>query len=82
MISHLLFADDSLVFCQATVEEVSHLQAILQLYGDATDQQVNYTKSAAIFSSNTLNEVKKLICDHLGIKFNSAISKYLGLPTS
>ncbi|GLT58539.1 hypothetical protein SLA2020_314250 [Shorea laevis] len=82
IISHLLFADDSLVFCRATQEEVSNLQAILQLYGDVTGQRVNFSKSAAIFSSNTPNETRKLICDRLGIQLQSTVSKYLGLPTS
>ncbi|GLT61404.1 hypothetical protein SLA2020_341140 [Shorea laevis] len=81
-ISHLLFADDSLVFCQATLPEVSHLQTILQLYGDLTGQRVNFSKSAAIFSPNTPRDVRESICNRLGIRFEAAVSKYLGLPTS
>ncbi|GLT85578.1 hypothetical protein SLE2022_037650 [Rubroshorea leprosula] len=81
-ISHLLFADDSLVFCRATLEEVSHLQAILRLYGEVSGQKVNFTKSTVIFSPNTPKEVKESICACLGIQIESAVSKYLGLPTS
>ncbi|GLT81501.1 hypothetical protein SLA2020_528830 [Shorea laevis] len=80
--SDLFFADDSTVFCGATLEEMSHLQAILQLYGDATGQRVNFTKSAAIFSPNTPNEVRDLICDRFGIQLQSTVSKCLGLPIS
>ncbi|GKV37715.1 hypothetical protein SLEP1_g45710 [Rubroshorea leprosula] len=81
-ISHLFFADDFLVFCRAIVEEVSHLQTILQLYGDIIGQRVNYSKSAAVFSPNTPKEVWESNCEHLGIRLESVVSKYLGLPTS
>ncbi|GKV39420.1 hypothetical protein SLEP1_g47185 [Rubroshorea leprosula] len=56
IISHLLFADDSLIFCQATTEEICQLQSILQVYGDVSGQKVNFSKSAARFSSNTPTE--------------------------
>ncbi|GLU13484.1 hypothetical protein SLE2022_301180 [Rubroshorea leprosula] len=81
-ISHLLFADDSLIFCRATMEEVCQLQTILQVYGDVSGQRVNFSKSAAIFSSNTPYEVRHHLCNKLGIKTDSAFTKYLGVPTS
>ncbi|GKV33767.1 hypothetical protein SLEP1_g42227 [Rubroshorea leprosula] len=60
-ISHLLFVDDSLIFCRATMEEVNQLQTILQVYGDVSGQRVNFSKSVAIFSSNTPYEVSAKI---------------------
>ena len=49
-ISHLLFADDSLVLCRATEEECNKLMEVLKTYQDASGQEVNYTKSTITFS--------------------------------
>ena len=52
-ISHLLFADDSLVFCQAKQEEVQMTSDVLDLYAMASGQCINFEKSYVYFSSNT-----------------------------
>ncbi|CAA7032485.1 unnamed protein product [Microthlaspi erraticum] len=48
-VSHLLFADDSLFFCKATVEESAVLLKILQLYECASGQKINFDKSSIQF---------------------------------
>ncbi|XP_048630790.1 uncharacterized protein LOC125604440 [Brassica napus] len=48
-ISHLLFADDSLLFCKATEEEAINISKILKTYQKASGQEVNYNKSAISF---------------------------------
>lgn len=40
-LSHLFFADDSLIFCTASIEECNALQKILRVYEDASGQQLN-----------------------------------------
>ena len=40
-ISHLLFANDSFLFCRATQDEVQEIADILQLYATASGQQIN-----------------------------------------
>ena len=40
-ISHIFFADDSLLFCHAKVEEVKAIQDILKVYEKALGQQIN-----------------------------------------
>lgn len=51
--SHLFFADDSLVFCKATHEEAQNLAHILQLYKQASGQEVNFSKSTVTFDKST-----------------------------
>ena len=58
-ISHLFFADDSLIFCQATKEEYSTLISILEKYEQASCQQLNQEKTSLFFSKNTPQEVQE-----------------------
>ena len=44
-ISHLLFADDSLLFCRATVEECQRLLDLLEIYEAASGQAINRQKT-------------------------------------
>ena len=52
-ISHLFFADDSLIFCKATEKEGAEVQKNLQVYESSSGQQLNRNKTALFFSSNT-----------------------------
>ena len=46
---HLLFADDSLLFCRVTMEECSKVLEILNMYEEASRQKVNRSKHALFF---------------------------------
>ena len=50
---HLLFADDSLLFCQAKDRETKVVMEILKLYAEASGQCINMDKSSVFFSCNT-----------------------------
>ena len=55
-ISQFLFADESLVFCKATMNECNRVWEILQNYEIASGQQMNREKISLFFSKNTSPE--------------------------
>ena len=80
-ISHLLFANDSLVFCQASREEVKVVKEMLQLYATTSGQCINLEKSSIYFSTNMGVDHKEWITNCLGVKEVDKFETYLGLPT-
>lgn len=52
-ISHLLFADDSLLFYKATTNSSRSIKKCLCDYEEASGQMVNFEKSAITFSAST-----------------------------
>ena len=62
-ITNLMFADDSLLFCQATRAVGETIANILQTYEKASRQRINLEKSSAYFSSNTPERHKDQILE-------------------
>ena len=60
-VSHLLFADDSLILFRANRGDAQALQGILDLYEECSGQVINKEKSAIMFSPNTKRDVKELV---------------------
>ena len=81
MISHLFFADDSLLFYKVSSQECQHLIDILRLYEAASGQKINTDKSSMFFSVNTSEEKKIEILDLLVPMQDSRHRKHLGLPS-
>ncbi|XP_030964645.1 uncharacterized protein LOC115985893 [Quercus lobata] len=80
-ISHLFFADDSLVFCRASLEECDELQRIFTLYETVSGQQLNKAKTALFFSQNTPRAIQEEIKTRFGAQIIRQHEKYLGLPS-
>ncbi|XP_074304372.1 uncharacterized protein LOC141639082 [Silene latifolia] len=81
MVSHLLFADDSILFVKANELEASRVKGILQKYEMASGQRVNYDKTTVSFSQCTTEERGRAIAERLGVEVVQEQGKYLGLPT-
>ncbi|KAA3465119.1 reverse transcriptase [Gossypium australe] len=79
-ISHLLFADDCILFGEANERGAGLFKKILREYRNCTGQQVNFDKSTVFFSSNTREEEKSLITRMLGVQSSNEPERYLGLP--
>ncbi len=54
-ILHLSFADDSLLFCQATLGNCEAVRYILQLYEEVSGQKLNQAKTSIFFYKKYLN---------------------------
>ncbi|KAA3467844.1 reverse transcriptase [Gossypium australe] len=79
-VSHLLFADDCVLFGEATERGANSLKQILQEYGICSGQSVNYSKSTIFFSTNTQEEIKRIITRVLGVRSSNDPERYLGFP--
>jgi ribonuclease HI len=79
-INHLFFADDSLLFCKATIHEWRVLNEVLELYEQASGQRLNKDKTSVFFSRNTTQDVKDLIISIVGVPVSQRYDTYLGLP--
>jgi hypothetical protein len=52
-VNHLLFADDCLMFCKASVTEAEALKQIVEVYCNASGQRVNHDKSSIYFGESS-----------------------------
>ena len=80
-ITHLFFADDSLLFSNATVADCKEIQRLLLVYERATGQQVNMQKTSLYFNLNTPEEIQEYVKQSFGANIIRQHQKYLGLPS-
>ena len=80
-ITHLFFADDSLLFCKATTADFDEIQRLLMVYERATCQLVNRQKTSLFFSPNTPTEIQEVLKQRFGANIIHQHEKYLGLPS-
>ena len=79
-LTHLFFADDSVVFCRASLAECHMIQKLLTCYERASGQMLNRCKIGLFFSKSTPTEIQIQIKDSLGVQDIKLYEKYLGLP--
>ena len=79
-VSHLFFADDSVIFCNATREERMQVAKVLEVYEEESGQKLNRDKTSLFFSKNTKEEIKEFAKGTFGAQIIQHHEKYLGLP--
>jgi hypothetical protein len=77
-LSHLFFADDSLIFCRANFSEWNKVQSLLQDYEQASGQKLNVEKTSIFFSRNTRQHFREFIGSLVGTMALRSYGKYLG----
>ena len=80
-LTHLFFADDSLLFCKASIQECNHIQDILSEYEAASSQKLNRDKTTLFFNKVTSQNTQESIINLLGVPEIKQYEKYLGLPS-
>jgi hypothetical protein len=80
-VSHLLFADDSLLFFKANAEQANREKDILEIYAASTGQLINPNKCSIMFGRACPQETRDEIKAALLLTQETFESKYLGLPT-
>lgn len=79
-ISHLLFADDVLLFCQAMSDQVLLVAKTLHDFCVVSGMKVNLDKSRMFCSKNIPQDVLQNVSHLLGIERAANLGKYLGIP--
>lgn len=79
-INHLLFADNTMFFCEASQSSCNTLLSILQVYENASGKMINREKPSITFSCKTSPEKREEDKSILGINRERGLGKYLGLP--
>ena len=79
-ITHIFFADDSLIFCKADKKQAEEVSGILKTYEKGSGQVINMEKSSVFFSRNVEPNKQRQICSSLESIKVVKLGKYLGLP--
>ena len=78
-VSHLFFANDSVLFCRAKESKCQAILHILSVYEKGSGQKINRDKTNIFFSSNTHQDIQVRIQHLLGVPTIRQYERYLGL---
>ncbi|XP_030936185.1 uncharacterized protein LOC115961328 [Quercus lobata] len=79
-ISHLLFADDCIIFGKVSVDEGNRVLKVLVDHEKESGKKLNKEKTSLFFSRNTSREIQEEIKEIFGAQIIHKHERYLGLP--
>jgi len=79
-LTHLMFADDVVLFGEASKAQALVIKTCLQQFCEASGQKVSAQKSRIFFSPNTNEATMAEVCSTLGIEHTNDPGRYLGVP--
>ena len=81
-ISHLMFADDVIIFFKVANQNTDKLSQTLQSFCELSGQKINGTKSVMMVSPNCDETIKEDLTRKLKVNIAEKIGKYLGIPVN
>ena len=75
--SHILFADDTIVFCEASKDQLLHLSWVLFWFEVSSGLKINLDKSVLLLVGEVVNAAD--LATEVGCRVGSLPSTYLGL---
>ncbi|XP_019167321.1 PREDICTED: uncharacterized protein LOC109163057 [Ipomoea nil] len=80
-ITHLFFADDLVLFGEATEQQALEMKTCLDTFCKCSGQKLSLQKSTLFFSKNTEGSLQQRIAAVVGIPIVSNMGNYLGIPS-
>ncbi|GAU42820.1 hypothetical protein TSUD_185780 [Trifolium subterraneum] len=79
-LSHLAYADDLILFGEASVTQARNIKDILDTFCKSSAQKVSSEKTEIFFSRNVGWHVRKEVSEICGFGWTDNLGKYLGVP--
>lgn len=79
-LSHICFADDLILFAEASIAHIKVIRQVLEKFCLASGQKVSLEKSKIFFSDNLSRDLSTQISAESGISSTCDLGKYLGMP--
>ena len=79
-ISHLFFADDLILFCQATLLQVESMRECIDTFCDLSGQHVSFPKFKILCSSNICDSFASALANICRSSITNNLGNYLGMP--
>jgi ribonuclease HI len=82
LVSHLMFADDLLLFGEATSCQMNCLLEVLNKFCGMSGQEVSYEKTSILFSKNVDQATRNMLIQTSSFRETGHLGKYLGVPVT